>query len=102
MSAATASPRRCEILSSFPSPLVGEGGFAKRRRVRGTTYRLERDPSSGTDFAYPKHRRPLKRAETEGRLWPPSPTRGEGKKAATTLDFRSPSNCQHVIVDFGD
>jgi len=36
----------------FPSPLVGEGGFAKRRRVRGSllTARPEfadRDPSSG-------------------------------------------------------
>src|SRR3954451_16903129 len=39
-------------LTYFPSPLVGEGGFAKRRRVRGIspqaqTSPAERYPSSG-------------------------------------------------------
>ncbi len=35
-------------LRGFPSPLVGEGARAKRRRVRGLSPRT--DPSSGTDF----------------------------------------------------
>src|SRR6478752_6549297 len=34
----------------FPSPPVGEGGFAKRRRVRGHGLSIDRNPSSGTDF----------------------------------------------------
>jgi hypothetical protein len=29
---------------------VGEGGFAKRRRVRGSGPSMNRNPSSGTDF----------------------------------------------------
>jgi len=32
----------------FPSPLVGEGGFAKRRRVRGFFLSMDRAPSSGS------------------------------------------------------
>jgi hypothetical protein len=50
-------------LLSVPSPLVGEGGFAKRRRVRDTLRELT------------FWREPLIR-----RYAPPSPTRGEGKK----------------------
>jgi hypothetical protein len=35
------SRSHCGAASSFPSPLVGEGGFAKRRRVRGLSPRRE-------------------------------------------------------------
>src|SRR5713226_6382281 len=53
--AATAAGLRMEwgiaSLAFFPSPLVGEGGFAKRRRVRGLFLPIGRNPSSGTDFA---------------------------------------------------
>ena len=38
----------------FPSPLVGEGGFAKRRRMRGFGLSMGQNPSSDTDFR-PRH-----------------------------------------------
>src|SRR6478735_12374511 len=57
----------CEGASFFPSPLVGEGGFAKRRRVRGLSPRIETPHPSRTSSA------------------PPSPTRGEGRKQKPPL-----------------
>jgi hypothetical protein len=32
----------------FPSPLVGEGTFAKRRRMRGYGLTIDRNPSPGS------------------------------------------------------
>ena len=53
--------RRVKEGRSSPSPLVGEGGFAKRRRVRGL---------------YPRRQTPHPARIASA---PPSPTRGEGK-----------------------
>jgi hypothetical protein len=46
----------------FPSPIVGEGGFAKRRRARGLSPRMQTPHPARTASA------------------PPSPPRGEGKE----------------------
>ena len=51
--------------SSFPSPLVGEGGAAKSVRMRGL--------QSAEQTPHPSRR--------ASRIDPPSPTRGEGRKA---------------------
>ncbi len=53
-------------LRGFPSPLVGEGARAKRRRVRGLSPRTQTPHPARTSSA------------------PPSPTRGEGKKSPLT------------------
>jgi hypothetical protein len=67
--------------SHFPSPLAGEGGFAKRRRVRGRGLSLIAAsrcvaPSSGSQ-----------------RCEPPSPARGEGKRHRIIPDsnFKQPA-----------
>ncbi|MDA9463781.1 hypothetical protein XH87_04055 [Bradyrhizobium sp. CCBAU 53415] len=57
----------------FPSPMVGEGGFAKRRRVRG---------SLGSDSA---ERGPLTRVRVWLAAEKPSPTRGEGAPTGSAL-----------------
>ena len=58
------------VRMTAPSPLVGEGGFAKRRRVRGClrTAVWETVPLTRLSFGLP--------------LVMPSPTRGEGKNPA--------------------
>jgi len=59
----------------------------KRRRVRGPLSPRTQNPSSGNGLriADAKHRRPYLRTAANGRLWPPSPTRGEGKKEGNSV-----------------
>ena len=69
----------------FPSPLVGEGAFAKRRRMRGSIREQQCSWSQ-----------PL----TQPSLWPapvmPSPTRGEGAATGAAEEERYSGEKQHA------
>src|ERR1700692_1810364 len=69
-----AVPRR-GVAGLFPSPLVGEGGFAKRRRVRGSLRIAvcETVPLTQLSLGRPAAM--------------PSPTRGEGASIGTAMCF---------------
>src|SRR5882724_12116203 len=89
----------------FPSPLVGEGGFAKRRRVRGSLRGYKPLIRRGLRIADAKHRRPIKERRPEaayGHLLP----QGEKGRKATSLLFRYPSamlprRADQILVRFG-
>ena len=76
----------------FPSPPVGEGAFAKRRRMRGSGPSIGRNPSSGSP--------PLRVGN------PPSPARGEGrnKKCSPRLAKRQIDAlpAQHGMLAVGE
>ncbi|TJV42229.1 MAG: hypothetical protein E5Y02_15085 [Mesorhizobium sp.] len=61
--------------AAFPSPLVGEGGLAKRGRIRGVPAWRRRHP-----VTHPSTVSAL-------RADPPSPTGGEGREGIAGLDF---------------
>src|SRR5258708_136302 len=52
-------------ITAAPSPLVGEGGFAKRRRVRGSLRGCRPLIRRGLRIADAKHRRPIKERRPE-------------------------------------